>query len=98
MFIRTISKSNLQKTATALLFAAAAAVLLYRPAAMATGISRGLAICCTVIIPTPPCAGTRGDSPAWSPGGFLVCPVVAGRQFCSALLAAIPPAPWPYVN
>lgn len=52
MFIRTISKSNLQKTATALLFAAAAAVLLYRPAAMATGISRGLAICCTVIIPT----------------------------------------------
>lgn len=52
MFIRTISKHHLQKPAMALLFAATAALLLYRPAAMATGISRGLSICCTVIIPT----------------------------------------------
>lgn len=52
MFVKTIHKSGIQ---TALLLAgivAAAAALLHWPQAVSGGVSRGLSICSTVIIPS----------------------------------------------
>ncbi len=52
MFVRVIRRTALQKLMIGLLFAAAAALLLCRPQAVATGVSRGLSVCTRIIIPT----------------------------------------------
>lgn len=52
MFIHTIGRQGLRSAACALLLTAAAALCLWRPQALATGVNRGLSICSGVIIPT----------------------------------------------
>lgn len=52
MFIKTIHKTGLQTAGLLLAVFGAGAVLLLWPAAAATGVSRGLSICSTVIIPS----------------------------------------------
>ena len=52
MFIHTIGRRGLRSAACALLLTAAAALCLWRPQALATGVNRGLSVCSGVIIPT----------------------------------------------
>lgn len=52
MFIRTIHKSGLKTAGLLLLILAGGAALLAWPAAVATGVSRGLSLCSSVIIPS----------------------------------------------
>lgn len=52
MFVRTVEKHTLQATATAAAAMGVMTLLLAYPAAVATGISRGLSVCGSVIIPT----------------------------------------------
>lgn len=52
MFIHTYRKQTLLELGRLLALAGFAVLLLYRPQALATGISRGLAVCGQVIIPT----------------------------------------------
>ena len=52
MFVKTIHKSSLKNGGLFLLMAGAAMALLTWPQAVAGGVSRGLSICGTVIIPS----------------------------------------------
>lgn len=52
MFIRTIHKSGIQTAGLLLAIVGAGAALLAWPAAVASGVSRGLSICSSVIIPS----------------------------------------------
>ena len=52
MFVRVIRRDALRRVLWAAAFLAAAVLLLYRPQALATGVSRGLSVCSGVIIPT----------------------------------------------
>ena len=52
MFIKTIHKSGIQTFGLLLVIAGAGAALLAWPGAVATGVSRGLPICSSVIIPS----------------------------------------------
>ena len=52
MFIRTVSKQGITSAITGISLILAGGVLLAYPNAVATGISRGMAVCTTVIIPT----------------------------------------------
>ena len=52
MFIKTIHKSGIQTFGLLLVIAGAGAALLAWPGAVATGVSRGLSICSSVIIPS----------------------------------------------
>ncbi len=52
MFVSTVHRQNLRNILIAGLLTAAAGILLAYPAAMTTGISRGLAVCTRVILPT----------------------------------------------
>ncbi len=52
MFVHILPRHALQKGLTALGLSAAACLLLAYPAALSTGINRGLAVCSSVIIPT----------------------------------------------
>lgn len=67
MFVRTLKKQALQTAGTALLAITFVDILLTYPAAVATGISRGLSVCSSVIIPTlypfMLLAGWLADSP-----------------------------------
>ncbi len=52
MFIRTVHKHTLRNVGLAIGLLAAAGLLLRYPTALANGVSRGLSVCGTVIIPT----------------------------------------------
>ncbi|MBQ4612900.1 MAG: hypothetical protein IJB26_05100 [Clostridia bacterium] len=52
MFIRTFHKRSIRYGCVAALFFGIAALMLYWPQALANGVSRGLSVCSTVIIPT----------------------------------------------
>ena len=76
MFIRTYRRQTLMEVGRLLALATVALWLLYRPQALATGISRGLAICGQVIIPTlypfMILAGLLTDTPLCRRPGKLV--------------------------
>jgi len=67
VFVRILPKRTLQNALTAAGLLAATVLMLWRPQAMATGISRGLSVCSSVIIPTlypfMLLAGLLADSP-----------------------------------
>ncbi len=52
MFVRTLTKQTVTATGTGIALMAAGILLLRYPDAVATGISRGMAVCTAVIIPT----------------------------------------------
>ncbi len=52
MQVHIVQKKQLQRVGVLLLFGAAAALLLRYPAAVASGVSRGLAVCGEVIVPS----------------------------------------------
>ena len=76
MFIRTYRRQTLLELGRLLALAGLAALLLCRPQALATGISRGLAVCGQVIIPSlypfMILAGLLTDSPLCRRPGRLV--------------------------
>ncbi len=67
MFIRTVHKQTLRTIGISVLLVAVAAVMLRFPQALANGVSRGLSVCSSVIIPTlypfMILAGALTDSP-----------------------------------
>ena len=79
MFVRVVPRHALQSAFTALGLLAATVLLLSYPAAMSTGISRGLSVCSSVIIPTlypfMLLAGVLTDSPLCRRPGRLTARV-----------------------
>lgn len=77
MFVHTIRAAVWKKWLHALVLLSAAVLLLIYPQAMATGISRGLSVCSSVIIPTlypfMLLAGWLTDSPLCRQPGRLTC-------------------------
>ncbi len=102
MFIRTIYKSTLRTYMTTTLFIGIVGILLRYPAALATGISRGLSICGAVIIPTlypfMILAGLLTDSPLCTrPGHINTClarlfrlPACCGPAILLSLIGGYP--------
>lgn len=52
MFVRTVTKRSVTALGTGILLTAVGVLLLAYPDAVSTGISRGMAVCTTVVIPT----------------------------------------------
>ncbi len=89
MFVRTISKQTITATGTGMGLIMACALLLLYPNGVATGISRGMAVCTTVIIPTlypfMLLAGILTDSPLCrNPGKIMqkITTMVFGLPGC----------------
>lgn len=85
VFIRTLHKRSLFTAAVSVAVIVLAAVMLRFPQALANGVSRGLSVCSSVIIPTlypfMILAGVMTDSPLCSrPGKFSAA--VTRRLFC----------------